>query len=213
MPLDPDAPPEFGELEIVLPVPAVSRQANSAAKQSITELVRSFTKPLRYLLDGQVSVDIEWTLHERSRWETDASADVDNIVKPLLDALCGPDGILIDDCQVRSFSSTWLSWVKEADQVAIRIKYEADHYLPKDGLVFVRIQGALCYPVPREIRQKNATSVWLSALETALQAREGLEKLTQSYYPARHVLPSGFIHRSRLAQFPVYSPADLIALA
>jgi len=212
VPLDPDAPPEFGELEMTLPVPAVSRQATSAAKQAITELVRSFTKPLEYLLDGDVTVDIEWTLHERSRWETDASADVDNIIKPLLDALCGPDGILIDDCQVRSFSSTWLSWVKEEDQVVIRIKYDADHYLPKDGLVFVRIQGALCYPVPREIREKRATAVWLDAVETSLRAREGIEKLTGSYYPARYVLPSGFIHRSRLTQFPVYSPGELIIL-
>jgi hypothetical protein len=159
-----------------------------------------------------VTVDIEWMLHESNRWETDASADVDNIVKPLLDALCGPDGVLIDDCQVRSFSSTWMSWDKHEDRVLIRIKYDADHYMPKDGLVFVRIKDALCYPVPREVREK-ALSVWIGWLRTALASRSVLERLTGEYYPARYLAPRGFFHRSRLKGFAVYTPEELAELA
>jgi len=51
-----------------------------------------------YLPLGDVKVSIEWTLHEQDPYESDAAPDVDNILKPLLDVLCGPDGILIDDC-------------------------------------------------------------------------------------------------------------------
>jgi Holliday junction resolvase RusA-like endonuclease len=212
MNLDSKVPPQHGELEILLQVPAVSRQANSTAKQQITDLVRARTKPLEYLLDDDVTVDIEWMLHESKRWETDASADVDNIVKPLLDALCGPEGILIDDCQVRSFSSTWKSWDKCEDRVLIRIKYDADHYMPKDDLVFVRIKDALCYPVPREVREK-ALSVWIDWLRTALVSRSVLERLTGEYYPARYLAPRGFIHRSRLKGFDVYTPEELAKLS
>lgn len=208
MTFDPTMPPEFGEIEFVLPVPAVSRQANAIAKKRITDLVRAQTRPLQYLLDDDVTVDIEWMLHESNRWETDTSADVDNIVKPLLDALCGPDGILIDDCQVRSFSSTWMSWDNHEDRVLIRIKYDAEHYMPKDGLVFVRIKDALCYPVPKEVRE-NALPQWLSWLLTALATRSSLEQLTGEYYPARFYAPRGFFHRSRLRGFSVYTPEEL----
>lgn len=210
--LDPKQPPEFGEIEFSLNVPAVSRQATVRAKQELIALVRTFTRPLEYVLDDDVTVDIEWTLHESSRWETDASADMDNIIKPLLDALCGPEGILIDDCQVRSFSATWMSWMKQADLVTIRIKYDADHYMPKDGLIFVRIQDALCYPVPKEVREK-ALTVWITWLKTAVASRHVLEKLTGEYYPARYLAPRGFFHRTRIKGFPVYSPEELSRLA
>jgi len=213
MPVDPEEPPEYGEMEFVVPIAPVSRQASADSRRVLTDAVRVHTRPLKYLLDDDVTVDIEWTLHERSRWESDAAADVDNIVKPLLDALSGPEGVLIDDCQVRSFSSTWRSWVRDEDQVLIRIKYDADHFVPKDGLVFVRIQGALCYPVPREIREKGATEPYLEALRTAMTARENMEQLTRSYYPARYLVPRGCFHRTRLDGFDVRSPDELLRMS
>jgi Holliday junction resolvase RusA-like endonuclease len=208
MRLDPKEPPIFGELEFSVPCPAVSQQAGAAAKADITEKIRAITRPLEYLLDDDVTVDIEWTLHESTRWETDASADMDNIVKPLLDALCGPKGILIDDCLVRSFSSTWMSWTARRDRVTVRIKYDADHYLIKEGLVFVRIHGALCYPVPKDVREK-ALDQWLEMLAKFVETRTKIERLTGAYYPARGILPRGFIHRTRLKDFPVYSPDQI----
>jgi Holliday junction resolvase RusA-like endonuclease len=211
MSLDPSQPPEFGEIEFHLHVPPVSQQAKAIDKQQIVSLVRSYTRPLQYLLDDDVTVDIEWLVHEKSRWETDASADVDNIVKPLLDGLCGPEGILIDDCQISSLSSTWFGWIRDDHRVTIRIKYDPDHFFLKDGLVFVRLQGALCYPVPKEVRQKGLT-LWLAWLKTALTSRKELEQITGDYYPARHLLPRGFFHRTRLRGFPVYTPEELVKL-
>jgi hypothetical protein len=43
------------------------------------------------LLSGDVQVGIEWTLHEEARYEQDAAPDVDNILKPLLDAALWAD--------------------------------------------------------------------------------------------------------------------------
>ena len=53
---------------------------------------------------------IEWTVHEQDRYESDAAPDVDNILKPLLDGLCGPEGVLIDDCQVQAVDCRWIDW-------------------------------------------------------------------------------------------------------
>ncbi len=204
-----EEPPEYGELELEFPLAPVSLQATRAAKAQFQEQLRTETRKFAYLLDDYVTIDLEWFIHERYRWESDASADVDNIVKPLLDALCGPEGILIDDCLVKSFSSTWFASTSDKQRVLIRIKYDADHYLPKDGLVFVRVDGAMCYPVPIDA-QKKALRPWLLALKAAVVGRALIERLAEDYYPARYVLPPGFIHRTRLNQFKVYDYESML---
>ena len=148
MSLDTQEPPQWGELNFSLPMPPASRQANATAKQKVRDAVRQVTRPLEYLLDGYVWISFDWHIHERFRWESDASADVDNIVKPLLDALSGPEGVLINDSQVRSFSSSWFASTAENQRVDIRIEFIPDEWLVKAGLVFVRLKGPLRYPVP-----------------------------------------------------------------
>ena len=208
MTLNPKEPPEFGEVAFSLPVAPVSQQASSAAKKKLVAEVRKITKPLEYILDGEVQIEVQWLIHERLRWETDASPDVDNILKPLLDGLCGQDGILIDDCQVQSVTASWIDWTRDDQQLDIRIRFSPDDYLPKAGLSFVRLKDALCFPVPFEVRAKGL-QIWLDAIEGATQTREKIAGLTKSYYPARYILPRGLIHRSRIKDFPVHDLADL----
>jgi Holliday junction resolvase RusA-like endonuclease len=208
MPLDPKEPPELGEITFSLPVAPVSQQAASAAKRSLVAEIRKITSPLEYILDGEVKIEIQWHIHERLRWETDASPDVDNILKPLLDGLCGRDGLLIDDCQVQSITAFWCGWTRDDQQLDIRVRFGPDEYLNKAGLSFVRVKDALCFPVPAEILHKGLT-IWLDAIEGATQAREKIADLTKSYYPARYVLPRGLIHRSRIKEFPVHELEEL----
>jgi Holliday junction resolvase RusA-like endonuclease len=208
MALDPTKPPEFGELTFEVPAAPVSQQASGAAKEAIREHVRSITRPLQYVIDTEVQVELEWFIHERLRWETDSSPDVDNIIKPLLDGLCGPEGVIVDDCQVQSVTSSWIDWTRDDQQVCIRLKFSPDHFLLKEGLVFARVQNALCFPVPKEVQEK-ALGVWLDAIDAALAARAKIEQATNSYYPARYVLPPGLIHVSRLHGFPVIDVAEL----
>jgi Holliday junction resolvase RusA-like endonuclease len=209
MDLDPENPPQFGNLEFELAVAPVSQQAASAEKKKLVEQIRARTRPLKYIVDSEVQIDIEWLIHEKLRWETDASPDVDNIIKPFLDGLCGCDGVLLDDCQVQSIQCSWISWNRFDQKVTVRVRFDPDRYLQKAGLSFVRLKGALCFPIPEEIRTKGALQLWLDALERSLVTREEIRKLTNDYYPARYALPGGFIHRSRIRGFPVHDLADL----
>ena len=209
MTLNPKEPPEFGEITFSLPIAPVSQQATAASKEKLVAEVRKITSPLEYLLEGDVQIEIQWLIHERLRWETDASPDVDNILKPLLDGLCGRDGILIDDCQVQSITSFWVDWTRDDQQLDIRIRFVPESYLPKAGLWFVRLKDALCFPVPAEVREKKAVQPWLDAIELAIATREKIADRTKSYYPARYVLPRGLIHRSRIKDFPVHELAEL----
>jgi Holliday junction resolvase RusA-like endonuclease len=208
MTLDSKQPPEFGQISFSLPVAPVSQQAAFTAKQKLLAEVRKITSPLEYILNGEVQIEIQWLIHEGLRWETDASPDVDNILKPLLDGLCGRDGILIDDCQVQCVTASWIDWTRDDQQLDIRIRFSPDDYLIKAGLSFVRLKDALCFPVPTEIRQKGL-QIWLDAIESARDAQHKIGDITNSCYPARHVLPRGLIHRSRIKDFPVHELAEL----
>ncbi|MCI5130534.1 MAG: RusA family crossover junction endodeoxyribonuclease [Candidatus Electrothrix sp. EH2] len=74
----------------------------------------------------------------KKRYETDTSADIDNIIKPLLDSLCGPSGILIDDNQVQCVTCYWLDTSDyESEKINISIDYIDDEYISKEGLIFI----------------------------------------------------------------------------
>jgi Holliday junction resolvase RusA-like endonuclease len=75
----------------------VSFQAPAAKKAGIVAAIRAAIAHCDYLLGGDVKLEVRWAISVRDRYERDSSADVDNIVKPMLDALSGPDGLLIDD--------------------------------------------------------------------------------------------------------------------
>jgi Holliday junction resolvase RusA-like endonuclease len=105
-----DEPRASGELEFTISGPPVSQQSTRSEKDKFAELMRKQIGNSPYLLSGDVRVEIEWSLHEQYRYESDAAPDVDNILKPLLDALCGPQGVLIDDCQVQAVDCRWIDW-------------------------------------------------------------------------------------------------------
>jgi Holliday junction resolvase RusA-like endonuclease len=101
-PLSPD------EVSISVPLPPVSQQARSESKASFQAEIENAISSYEFLLSGDVSVTVEWSISQQTRYETDRSPDVDNILKPLIDALAGPAGLMIDDNQVQHVSCHWI---------------------------------------------------------------------------------------------------------
>ena len=169
-----DEPPELGECTFSFAESPASLQSAPNVRQRVRDMVRASTQPITWLFDGVVLVEVEWSIHERLRWETDATADLDNILKPLLDGFTGPGGILVDDSQIRSLNVAWYSTTEEQQQVRVRFRFDPEHFLPKQDVVFVRVDSALCYPVPGEIRESLALPLWLAALKAAVATRDAL---------------------------------------
>jgi Holliday junction resolvase RusA-like endonuclease len=144
-----DVPPEHGLITFHVPVAPVSFQSTGSRKAAVAGPVRSAVSNCEYLLSGDVKIAIEWQISERARYESDSSADVDNIVKPILDALSGPDGIMIDDCQVQELTCYWTGSYAypEAEQISIELRHHPDAYLTKQGLTFLRVKNGLYYPI------------------------------------------------------------------
>ena len=88
-----------GGLNVVVPSGPVSLQSRRARKSTFSQVLRDQLGTPQYFLSGEVSITVEWLIHERTRYETPIAPDVDNTLKVVLDTLCGPDGVLINDCQ------------------------------------------------------------------------------------------------------------------
>ncbi|MBC2732728.1 MAG: RusA family crossover junction endodeoxyribonuclease [Desulfobacteraceae bacterium] len=197
-------PPLYGQIKFEIDKAPVSLQAKRNKKDDLKEFISKLLEGADYLLTGDVKIEIEWHVHEKKRYETDTSADIDNIIKPLLDSLCGPCGILIDDNQVQCVTCSWLDAYDYApEKIYIIVNYMDDEFISKEGIIFINIDNSLCLPFneknPPKI-QKIILNQWLNMFST----KNELISLGLGYYDAQGVMPiQRVFHKSRLNSFNI----------
>ena len=152
-----------------------------------------------------MSITTEWLIHERLRYETLTAPDVDNTLKVVLDSLCGPEGVLINDCQVQHVSCHWIDWTRSDQQLTVTVRHSPDDWISKQGLVFVEVARRLCWPVSLDWPPK-ALALVLEHLDRATSANERILELMDDWGLAQRVLPlQQPYHRGRLRGFTVMS--------
>lgn len=205
-------PPISDELEFEIPLPPVSLQANANKKRQFTAEVRDILqKRYAFIVTSDVQLEIIWSIHERLRYESDTAPDVDNILKPLLDGLSGPNGVLVDDSQVQHLSVGWIDWTSEQQRVAVRIRLNDGLWVERGHLEFVQFEGAMCWPIDNAL-PVAVRAVEIKAIEQMLAARNELLAETTDFYLAKRVTPvQRFFHPSRTKGFRRMSYADYLA--
>ena len=103
--------PSSGELYLSFSIAPVSVQSKAARRAAQRRFIAEALSLYRFVLTGEVQVTVTWHSSEWSRYESCTTPDVDNIVKPLLDALVGPDGVLVDDCQMSSVVASYAATI------------------------------------------------------------------------------------------------------
>lgn len=179
-----DEPPEYEELTFSFDLQPVSLQSSSKKREFVKNEIRKVTKLLRYLLSGDVKVEIQWMVYEQERFENPDSPDIDNIIKTILDGLSGPDGVLIDDCQVQSVGSHWIYWNKKEHEINIFIRYIPDDYVRKENLIFVNMGDNLFMPFNSSIPKKHMITI-ISHLENGIELKNAMLAQTGNYYQAK----------------------------
>jgi Holliday junction resolvase RusA-like endonuclease len=202
-----------GEIELCLSVEPVSSQANRRRKDIITSAVHNATSRYEFVVTDDVRVDIEWYVHQQTRYELDSSADVDNIIKPILDALCRPQGVIVDDCQVQSVCCSWLDSYSGDQQVIVRIKlFDRQGWTVKDTLSFVHMGQGLCYPILINEYSSEVTLSMIERLEKMLDTRNDLLSRGIGYYDALGVMSiQRIFHISRVQSFPIVQLPEIKA--
>ncbi|MFL5382639.1 MAG: RusA family crossover junction endodeoxyribonuclease [Longimicrobiaceae bacterium] len=192
-------------------VAPVSFQATSTRKAAILSAVRAIVSQCHYLLGGDLKLVIKWGISERARYESDSAADVDNIVKPILDALSGPEGIMIDDCQVQELICYWSGGYDHPVQqhIAIEVGFDPDAWFSKTGLIFLEIDRGLYLPMDGEL----PTSIVLDQAQHFIERFEAARRMIgsgASPYQAHLTLPiQRVFHRSKIGTFRITTLEEL----
>jgi len=205
-------PPEFGCIEFWVDRQPVSLQAKGDKKREFKEFVSVIIKSAGFLLTGDIEIRIEWHIHEQKRYETDTSADTDNIIKPLIDALCGPSGIMIDDNQVQCITCLWIdSYQYDSEKIKITIKYFDDEFISKKGLVFINMGNNLCLPLC-ESNSQIVQNIIIDTWQQMFVAKKNLLSQGLDYYGAKGVMPiQRVFHKSRITEFKIIELEDKLA--
>jgi Holliday junction resolvase RusA-like endonuclease len=169
------------------------------------ELVKSISQELskfKWQISGSVSIQFYWYLSHYDRHETDKGADLDNLTKPILDALVGEDALLIDDSQVKELYIEWISKNEDLETSLLRIwiDFNNDFSLRKDHIFFVQYHNAMCAVFDSDITDsKNIIGImvvlWMKRKSRKLSGR----------FPTLNLFPltySAFdFHRTRLNKY------------
>lgn len=200
--------PRGDRIEIEFVLSPVSQQARAETKDTFRQEVRRILDTAQFLLTGDVQIEVEWLISEQVRYESDRAPDVDNILKPLLDSLAGPKGVLIDDNQVQHVSCSWIDWNKEDEALRVSLRFRPDEWLPKKGLTFVQFDRGLCLPIPA-FKYREQSLGWLEMYRGLLLARIEADKQGFPYSFARTIMPQQRVfHRTRLSNFRVETEED-----
>ena len=203
-----EIPSQFGIAEFVVHGAPASVQSKKVVRDAYLASIKNQLSGLKYILTGEIILDITWLLPTTQRFETDAKSDIDNCIKPIIDAFTGPEGFFIDDCQLRGLYICWRHIESGSERLLFNFKFQGNQYALKEELAFVQLDGALCTPVNLNW-PRAAKIMWAEMLKTNQKSKKILENLGITY-PA----VAGFLggnqpfHRTRVGDFRVFSLRD-----
>ncbi|MEJ6482071.1 RusA family crossover junction endodeoxyribonuclease [Nostoc punctiforme UO1] len=200
---DGKVPSPFGSLEFKIPGSPVSIQAKKAARDEYVTRIKSSFGKIDYFLIGDIHLEFRWYISAKSRYETDANSDLDNALKPTIDALTGLDGLFIDDCQVRSLHVAWSHSMSGTEYINVRIDFASDEWCCRDDIIFIDIGQGLCVLAPK-LLPTEGKQLWTSMLKTRAISKDALLSFGVSYPSVASLLgaPRPF-HRTRVRGFEV----------
>lgn len=173
------------------------------AKERIREAVRKQCESTSHLFCGEVYVEIEWLVNERLRWDSPGvlkTPDIDNIVKPLIDGLCGQRGVLIDDCQVQSLACSWIDWLSLEHRITVTVRPLHPDDVVRRRIVGVERDDGFCWIVPEDLPPAGAV-LMVSSLNRLRDHYEDLLAAGIPEHDARYIHPiAKRFHRSQVAR-------------
>ena len=196
----------------------VSIQSQKATRDELRSAIQEQLRPFEWICAGPVNLELLWYLHGTQRQETDKIGDIDNITKPIIDALTGERGLLIDDSQVASLHTFWNSrnHLTQKDALHIRLQFNNDECLRKNNLVFVQYAGAVCLPLNVDFSSTRDMLEGLLLIHGRLKHRRTAARIRSlgEDFDRALVVSSWEVHRTRLegvSNEKIYKLADFRA--
>jgi Holliday junction resolvase RusA-like endonuclease len=204
-------PSLFGSLEFRIPGKPISVQARKGLRDEYDNRVKESIGEISYLLIGEIHIEFCWHISAKSRYETDTSSDIDNALKPTIDALAGPDRLFIDDCQVRSLYVAWVHSESGDEHIDVKVNFSPDDWLSRSNIIFIDLGNGLCTLAPRNA-PPEAKRIWADFLGEGQIIKSELLSTGVSYLYVAGFLgcPRPF-HKTRTKGFEVVTIKEYIA--
>ncbi|PHV03818.1 hypothetical protein CSQ96_29060 [Janthinobacterium sp. BJB412] len=191
----------------------VSVQSQTVRKRELVDVIHVALSRFKWVISGSVQIEFAWYLHGVERQETDKVGDIDNITKPILDALTGTNGILIDDAQIGSIHTFWMSRNEQLSHNLLRltVQFSNDDCLKKQDLVFIRYWDAMCVALNVDFDDQRSVLGACIVVQARKKHRRTARRLRQLGADADRFLVNSTwdFHRTRLGNF---SPRNILTL-
>jgi Holliday junction resolvase RusA-like endonuclease len=183
----------------------ISVQSRNEKKKELCNAIQNELSKFKWMAVGSVNVEFIWYLRGTERQETDKVGDIDNITKPIIDSLTGFNGILIDDSQIKSLYTYWLSRNEMISDnfLYINIKFINDQCLDKQHLIFIQYSNATCMPFNVDFGNPHTILASMYIIKNRLNLRKAAKKfqILGSNVDRFFVVSEWDIHRTRLNGF------------
>lgn len=184
----------------------ISMQSRAARRNELVEGIQDELSKFKWLISGSVQVELAWYLHGVERQDTDKVGDIDNITKPILDSLIGPKGLPIDDSQIGSIHTFWMSRNDQLSHSALRLRvqFSNDDCLSKEKLIFIRYWNAMCIAINVDFSSlKSVFGACMVVLARRRHRRTAKAMKTIGAHADQYLIPSTWdFHRTRINSFP-----------
>lgn len=188
----------------------ISAQSNRSRQKKFMESISCETTKCPYFITCDVAVRMTFYVSERVRYETHFSPDVDNVMKRALDAISGPNGILINDTQVQHVTSTWIDDNVSSTDSTIELSIIEKNYILKRDVEFVQYYKRLCLPLPTKLMDKQQRAAFRKMLEHYADTRKKMESLGTGYRDLSFCRPiQRPFHSSKLSGFKITPLSEL----
>lgn len=139
-----------GAIKFVVYAKPVSAQNSGEKRRIFRDEIQQITKNSEFIITSTCWIAIDYYCQHIKRQKNPGVYDMDNIVKPILDALVGQNGLIIDDVIVDRVTVNWIDTLKY-EHIEIEIEYPDLIFLRKSELVFFKSDSGWCFPSTREL--------------------------------------------------------------
>lgn len=202
---------EAGRVVVRSPLTPISLQAKrTRIKELQAALRQAISTNTDFLMTHDIEITLTWYVTEKERYQTHTAADLDNVIKPLLDAATGPAGIMIDDNQVQSIRASWMTpgTLGEGFELEFQSLMPAD-FVTRAGMAFVEFSPDRCYMLPG--LHPEIWPVFVTGYRRMLNARQEMlddgivEDVADMVLPIVRPWPR---QRLTMQKFPVFPHTD-----
>jgi len=142
----------LGKLAFTAGIKPISAQNKNEDKLRFRAEVQKITSMSTYIITGTCWVSIDYYCRNINRLKNPGVYDIDNIVKPILDALVGQNGLMVDDVLVDRVIVNWIDTPMD-DHFTVEIEYPDLYFLEKSNLIFIKSISGWCWPTLKSMLQ------------------------------------------------------------